>query len=404
VTADQSGAVVLIDGERRGTAGTPITDVCHGDHSVDVRSPTGQFSERVRVEFDTEVRLQARLVPTYGLVRTAGANGGTGAHPDLATVIQALRTDNLRFVPTELADAEVASLASATGEDLRRAADRLSQRLDTQGVATVARVAADAEGRDVELRLLARGSSTPDVLRFSLQDSSLQRAVVSLNPQVPIVKATIGVDAVDVMRIDGAVVTSVDPNGPSAGLVMPGDVIVSVGASLVANVAALAAALEKTADATVSVRLRDKAAPVTVALERRPNVVSVYDSRPFNVVITELNAQLARQQARSGAPSADEQRRTDGMRLNLAAALMAVGNYSAAQQTLAQVRLQSRRDISKGTVDYLRAVCYKQLGQLAEARALFEAASQEPDALLAERGPAVSYLAREELLALAARE
>jgi hypothetical protein len=37
---------------------------------------------------------------------------------------------------------------------------------------------------------------------------------------------------------------------------------------------------------------------------------------------------------------------------------------------------------------------------------LFEAASQEQDALLTEHGPAVSYLAREELLALgaAARE
>ena len=406
MTADQSGAVVLIDGERRGTAGKPITDVCHGDHSVDVRSPTGQFSQRVRVEFDKEVRLQARLVPTYGVVRTAGVNTGSGAQGDLATVIQALRTDNLRFVPTELADADLASLASATGEDLRRATDRLIQRLDTQGIATVARVAADAEGRDVELRLFARGSSKPDLLRFSLQDSNLQRLVASLNPQIPVLKPTIGIDAVDVMRIDGAVVTSVEPGGPSAGLLVPGDVIVSVGVSLVANVAGLVATLEKAPDAVVNVRLRDKPAPVTVVVERRPNVVSVYESRPFNVVITELNARLARQQLRSGAASTEEQRLTEGMRLNLAAALMAVGNYSAAQQTLAQVRLESRHGISKGTVDYLRAVCYKQLGQLAEARALFEAASQEQYALLTEHGPAISYLAREELLALgaAARE
>ena len=402
VTADQSGAVVLIDGERRGTAGKPITDVCHGDHSVDVRSSTGQFSQRVRVEFDKEVRLQARLVPTYGLVRTAGVNRGSGAQGDLATVTQALRTDNLRFVPTELADGDLASLASATGEDLRRTTDRLIQRLDTQGIATVTRVTADAEGRDVELRLFARGSSKPDLLRFSLQDSNLQRLVAGLNPQIPLLKPAIGIDAVDVMRIDGAVVTSVEPGGPSAGLLVPGDVIVSVGVSLVANVAGLVAALEKTPDAVVNVRLRDKPAPVTVVVERRPNVVSVYESRPFNVVITELNARLARQQLRSDAASAEEQRLTEGMRLNLAAALMAVENYSAAQQTLAQVRLESRHGISKGTVDYLRAVCHKQLGQLAEARALFEAASQEQNALLTEHGPAVAYLAREELLALGA--
>jgi Tfp pilus assembly protein PilF len=406
VTADQAEAVVSIDGERRGTAGKPITDVCHGDHSVDVRSPTGQFSDRVRVEFDKEVRLQARLVPTYGLVRAAAVNGGGGPQGGLDTVMQALRTDNLRFVSTEISDAERASLTSATGDNLRRAADGVIQRLDTQGIAIVARVPADAEGRDVELRLFARGSSRPDVLRFSLQGSSLQRALATLETQVSVVKATIGIVAVDVMRIDGAVVTSVDPRGPSAGLVMPGDVIVGVGASLVANAASLGAALEKTSDAMVSVRLRDKPAPVTVVVERQPNVVSIYESRPFNILITELNARLARQQLRGGAASADEQPLTEGIRLNLAAALMAVGDYSAAQQTLAQVRLESRHGISKGTVDYLKAICHRQLGQLAEARALFEAASQEQDALLTEHGPAVSDLAREELLALgaAARE
>ena len=92
----------------------------------------------------------------------------------------------------------------------------------------------------------------------------------------------------------------------------------------------------------------------------------------------------------------------DGMRLNLGVALMAVANYEAAQQTLGQVRIDSRRGISKGTVDYLRAICFKQLGQLDQARALFETAALEPDALLTERGPAVSYLANEQLLNLRA--
>ena len=63
MTADQPGAVVLIDGERRGAAGQPITDVCHGEHAVDVRSPTGQFSQRVTVEFDKEVRDAGKAGP-----------------------------------------------------------------------------------------------------------------------------------------------------------------------------------------------------------------------------------------------------------------------------------------------------------------------------------------------------
>jgi PDZ domain/PEGA domain len=407
VTSDQPGAVVLIDGERRGTAGKPIADICHGDHSVDVRSPAGQSSQRVRVEFDKEVRLQARLIPTYGVVNAAGRDGRAGVQRDLDAVIQALRTNNFNLVPVELSEVDVASIASATGDDLRGVTDRLIQRFETQGIATLARVAPDAEGQDLELRLVARGSSKPDVLRFSLQnESSLRRVVASLDHQVPVVRPTIGIEAVDVMRVDGAVVTRVDPNGPSARTIVPGDVIVSIGGASIADVTGLMAALAMTTDGTVSVRLRDKPATVTVVVERLPNIVSVYDSRPFNIVMTELNARLARQQLSSGAASAEEQRVNQGMRLNLATALMAVGNYSAAQQTLTEVRLESRRGISKGTVDYLRAVCYRQLKQLAEARTLFEAASQDQDALLTEHGPAISYLAREELSALgaAARE
>jgi len=402
VTADQSNAVVSIDGERRGTAGTPIRDVCRGDHSVDVRAPAGQFSQRVRVELDDEARVEVKLIPTYGIVNAAVRNGSPGVQGDLAAVVKAVRTSDFNLVPIELAEKDIAALVSATGDGLRAATDRLLERFDTQGIATLAAVTPDSEGRDLELRLLARGSSKPDVLRFSLKNESSVRGVIAtLEHQVAVVRPSIGVDAVDVMRLEGAVVTGVDPNGPSAKTIAPGDVIVGVGTTSIVDVTALMAALAKTTDATVSVRLRDKPAPITVAIERRPNVVSMYESRPLNVAITDLNARLARRQLPGGAASAEEQRIDQGIRLNLATALMAAGNYSAAQQVLSDVRLESRRGISNGTVDYLRAVCYKQLKQLAEARRLFEAASQDEGARLTEFGPVISYLAKEELSALA---
>jgi hypothetical protein len=401
VIADQPGAVVAIDGVRRGTAGVPVTDVCHGEHAIDVRAPTGQFAQRVTVEFGKQVRLQATLLPTYGVVNIASRPGASGAQVDRAAVIQALRSANSRLVPAELTDADAASLASAAGEDVRRATDRLIQQLGTQGIATLTRVAADAEGQDVELRLFARNSSRPDVVRFSLQNSaSVQRAVARLTAQVPVVKASIGVEAVDVMRIDGAVVASVDPKGPSAGGIVPGDVIVSVGVNSIANVADLTAALVKASEPRVNVRLRDKTAPVPVVIEQRPDLVSVREDRLFNVMITELNARLARQPGRGSPASPGERASIEGMLLNLGAALFAVGNYSAAQEAFAEVQLDNRRGISKGTVDYWRALCYKQLGRVVEARSLFEEASKAPDARLTDNGPAISYLARAELLAL----
>jgi len=376
--------------------------VCRGDHSIDVRSPGGQFSQRVRVELDDEVRVQAKLIPTYGIVNAALQKGSPGAPGDLAAVVKAVRASDLNLVPIELAEGDLASLVSATDDSLRAATDRLLQRFDIQGIATLATVTPDSEGRDLELRLLARGSSKPDVLRFSLKnDTSVRGVIATLEQQVAVVRPSIGIDAVDVMRLEGAVVTGVDPNGPSAKTIAPGDVIVGIGTNSIVDVATLVAALAKTTDATVSVRLRDKSAPITIAVERRPNVVSMYESRPLNVAITELNTRLARRQLPGGAASAEEQRVDQGIRLNLATALMAAGNYSAAQQMLSDVRLESRRGISNGTVDYLRAVCYKQLKQLAEARKLFEAASQDQGALLTEFGPAISYLAKEELSALA---
>ena len=358
VTADQPNAVVLIDGERKGTAGTPIRDICQGDHSVDIRSPAGRSSQRVKVELGKEARVQARLIPTYGIANAAGRTRSVEVQGDVAAVIQALRTSTFNLVPIEPTDGESTSLASATGDDLRSLTDRLTERFDTQGVATLINVTPDAEGRDLELRLLARGSSKPDVLRFSLKNESSVRGVIAtLEHQVAVVRPSIGIDAVDVMRLDGAVVTGVDPNGPSAKTIAPGDVIVGIGTTSIVDVSTLMAALAKITDATVSVRLRDKPAAITIAIERRPNVVSMYESRPLNVAITELNARLTRRQLPGGVASAEEQRIDQGIRLNLATALMAAGNYSAAQQILSDVRLESRRGLSKGTVDYLRAVC-----------------------------------------------
>jgi hypothetical protein len=48
--------------------------------------------------------------------------------------------------------------------------------------------------------------------------------------------------------------------------------------------------------------------PVTVVVERKPNVVSLYDRRPSNVMITELNARLARPQVQQCAVAPFQQK------------------------------------------------------------------------------------------------
>jgi hypothetical protein len=294
-------------------------------------------------------------------------------------------------------DAPAAARGSTVSpEVLRTEANTLMQQFDTQGIAILTRVPPAADGDDLELTLLARGSSRPDVLRWSARSqTSVQQVIDRLDLQIPVVRTSLGVDAVDVLRMDGAVVSAVDPAGPSNGLIAAGDVIVGVGTSSISTVQDLLTVLSTTADATATVRLRDKSSPVTVPLARVPAVVNVRDDLPFNVVATELRARLARQQMVRGV--SPEDRTPQGIRLNIGVALMALGNCELAQQMFSEVKLENRRGVSRGTVDYLKGMCAKQSGQLPEARAHFERASQEPDAVLTEGGPTISHLALLEL-------
>jgi len=394
VAADQPDAVVFIDGESRGKAGQPITDICSGEHAIDIRAATGRFFQRVQIEFEKTATVKGTLLPTFAL-RYLPAQDAQGADPkEVARSIDLLRTKNLRLMTV---DSPVAARGSTVStEVLLTEANTLMQQFDTQGIAVVTRVPPAADGDDLELTLLARGSSRPDVLRWSARSqTSVQRVIDRLDLQIPVVRMSLGVDAVDVLRMEGAVVSAVDPTGPSNGLIAAGDVIVGVGTSSISTVQDLVTVLSTMADATATVRLRDKSSPVTVPLARVPAVVNVRDDLPFNVVATELRARLARQQmVRSVSP---DDIRPQGIRLNIGVALMALGNCELALQMFSEVKLENRRGVSRGTLEYLKGMCSKQLGQLPEARAHFERASQEPDAVLTDGGPTISYLALLEL-------
>jgi tetratricopeptide (TPR) repeat protein len=394
VTVDQPDAVVFVDGENRGKAGQPITNVCSGEHAVDIRAATGRFSQRVQIEFEKTATVKGTLLPTFAL-RFEPAQDAQGAYPtELARSIELLRTKNLRFMTVDSPAAARGSTVSTAG--LITEANTLMQQFDTQGIAVVRRVPPAADGDDLELTLLTRGSSRPDVLRWSARNqTSVQRVIDRLDLQIPVVRASLGVDAVDVMRLEGAVISAVDPAGPSNGLIAAGDVIVGVGTSSISTVQDLVNVLSTTADATATVRLRDKSSPVTVPLARVPAVVNVRDDLPFNVVATELRARLARQQMVRSVSSGDIS--SQSIRLNTGVALMALGNCELALQMFNEVKLENRRGVSSGTLDYLKGMCAKQSGRLPEARALFERASKEPDAVLTEGGPTISHLALLEL-------
>ena len=107
-----------------------------------------------------------KLIPTYGIVNAGDRNGSPGAQGDLAAEVRLCTwTSDFNLVPIELAEKDIASLVSATGDGLRAATTAL-ERFDTQGIATLAAVTPDSEGRDLELRLL--GATVTEAGRLAI--------------------------------------------------------------------------------------------------------------------------------------------------------------------------------------------------------------------------------------------
>ncbi len=339
VLADQPDASVWIGGHHRGAAAQPIVDVCEGIHLVDVRGPAGRFTKQITIEYAKTMRIEAPLVPTFALIPPAA---GAPIDGELsARLVNALRAS--RGVRLIVPDA--GELEASKGTD----AALLTRRLDVQGVATAARIAPDADGHDVEVTWTASGASRADVTRLRLADtSSVERLVERFDATIPVSRTSIGVDAVDVLRVDGAVVSAVDPTGPANGVIKPGDVIVGIGPAAVAGVADLSAVLAASNGPTVNVRIRDRNEVVPVNVVTRPMLVSMNDPGVlFNETVTELRARLARLHAKTATPDAAESER---LRVNLGVSLMAVGAWTEAETLLKDIG-GANSGIPAGTVE-----------------------------------------------------
>jgi hypothetical protein len=394
VVADQADAAVWVDGERRGAAATPITDLCEGVHDLVVRGPAGTFANKVTIETARTTRVAAVLVPTFALIPPA-KQGATLDRELNAQLADSFHTSTaVRLVP-----AESTSVEPPTGVDSSAAA----KRLNVQGIATVQRIAADTAGHDVELLLTAAGSTRADIIRFRLDDrSSIESVVKRLDGMLPVSRRSIGVEVIDVLRMDGAVVSAVDPDGPANGLIKPGDVIVGLGPESIATADDLRRVLAQSSGAVVNLRIRDRGNVVPVNVTSRPAILSMHEPDVmFNETIVELRARLARLQIEG--PKADQSEATR-LRVNLAIALMAVQAWGEAETLLSALAAEPQKGIQAGTLQYLRGVAAKALGRSADARAHFERAAADDKAMLTDRGPLVAYLAKAELRAGPARQ
>ena len=419
ITSNQPGTLVLVDGLQRGVAPLTLSDVCEGQHLVELKSASGRFFQPIDARTGQKIAVEGTLRPAFALV---SASGAASLNTDLRATIEkqfsrsqsvtlfapaadeaakALAADKLpqdwlAFDANKRALGTAAEVAVVTRGELSA---RLSRQFEAQGIASVTVPSATNRNRLV-VSLLASGSADPDVIDVDLDSpDSAARAVGRLDRGLSFFRPSLGVTVVDVVDLEGPVVVAVDPSGPAAKAgIQAGDVMLRANSQPVPDAGALQTLLagRKAAD-SITFDLKDKAgaakkADVTVAMT--PRLIGLTDqSLLVNKILVDLRGRLQQ----PGDPITDSV-----MRLNLAVALARVGAWADARLELQRVKLNDGPGVSAGTVQYLLGLAAERMGNTAEAQAAFTAAAAS-SALITEDGLPVKDLAEARLQALQRR-
>ena len=407
-----AGATVFVDGERRGTAPMTLADVCEGTRATEMRGTAGRLVQRLAVKTGETVRVQGTLKPAFALL-PAGSGLQSGVLDRRADVERALAASQqvTVFVPAgrEAEDAlkaqqmppewlafdgarrplgGAAALNAAARRDL---STRFSRALDVQGIAAVSQPSPTST--DLVITLIAAGAGEPDVVPVTPERMDSVTRATALFDYVPALsRRGIGLLAADVLNVDGLVVVRVDPGsaGEQAGI-KPGDVIVRADGQAVTDGAQLQELFDaKQPGDPVALEAHDTSGTARTAqlpVIESPRLISAADQGLlFNPISLALRSRLA------AATPADQ----PVVRLNLAVALMRLGDYGGAREQLEAVQLAAGPGISLGTQQYLLGLVHELEGDAASAQRSFQAAAAS-GGLLTEDGPPIKTLAERKL-------
>jgi hypothetical protein len=395
--SEPTGATVFVDGVQKGTAPSTIESICAGTHLVEFSSPVGRAVERVALETGATLNVRGRVRPAFALL---GADSGTAADARIAVERAFAGTEDvLLFAPSP--DIVKAALAReptmadwfgltdgvAPPADARDRFKRLALALDTQGVAWVQVTRPGSQ--EIRLALAAPGSAEPDPVTVVLdQPDSVKQAIDRLRTPLTLTRGSLGLTAIDVLDVKGAVIVEVEPGqaAAEAGLNV-GDVIEKVDHEAVESALDVDSRLTaRQPGEQVALDVRPRAgAPrtVTVALRRIPVLFAPGDRfLPANVVVAVLRARLATTTDPALQPI---------LRLNLASALLRAGDPADARTLLEQTTLPDGPGVSNGTVQYLLGEAALALGDQAAAKKAWEAAGAV-GGRLTDDGPSVKAL------------
>jgi hypothetical protein len=412
-----SGVTALLDGAPKGTVPLSLDDVCEGSHVVELRSPWGRYVERVTTKTGDKLTVQGVIKPAVALLSVTGLPEGyrgtdlrldveralTGAKsmtffaPPADKVQQAMRAESLSpgWLAFDRWRRPIRPAAAAITPSARlEISRRLAKTLEVQGLAELtARPGGDRN--DFFLTVLSSESAEPDVFELTLDEpASTGAAVTRLDTLPGMYRPTSGLTVVDVLDVTGGVVVGVENTVAAAAGFVAGDVITGMGDQPVTDGTSFNTMVtQRKANDKLAITGKDRAgAPKQgeLMVMLAPRLVAMNDqSLAFNALALSLRAQLA--------PGGGDLAAEPVTRLNLAVALMRLGNWTAARAELEKVHLTAGPGVSNGTVQYLLGLCHEALGQAAEAERAWRAAATDADALLTEEGPSIKELAERKL-------
>jgi PDZ domain-containing protein/PEGA domain-containing protein len=422
VTVTQPSARVFVDGSPRGAAPVTLNDVCEGPHVVEVRSLYGRLLRRLDVRTGQTLTVNGNLSPAFAVVSASGLPPGLRGGPDLRLsterALQSVRTITVFAPAAEQVDPLLAAeqlppgwlafdkMKRPIGESVnitsaarRELSAKLSTGLDVQGIAAVT-VQPQGNQNDVLLTLLAAGSGEPDILELNLdRPDATAASLARLDQVVTLFRPSVGLSTIDVLDVPGAVVVSADANGAGAKAgVAPGDVIVTANGKPITSAGEFNATVSAAkAGDKLSIESRDRAgAPKRsdLGVDVVPRLIAMADQTLlFNKLVVDFRSKL-------GTPTTPTEESVT--RLNLAVALMRLGNWADAKNELDRVKLDDGTGVSTGTVQYLTGLCSEALGDLSEAQRAWQAAAQSQSGIT-EDGPPVKELATRKLADLQRR-
>jgi hypothetical protein len=405
-----AGGDVFLDGQKRGTAPLTIDEVCEGRHDLDVRSQFGRHLSHLDVRTGDDLKIAATLKPALAILSVVGLEGVRGSDYRLTVEKVLQRSSSVAAIalPAEAVNAALAregldagwlsfdtsrnpigsaatNITQAARQDLSA---KLAAALSVQGVATITVPSKDDPSR-AWLTILAAGSGRPDTIEIKTNDpESVGRAIAQIEATVPLFSASSGVQVIDVLDAAGPVVVAVDYAPASGSALVAGDVIVSANGQAVPDIARFN---QMVTGERVAFEARDRANAVKKAdyqvLKVRQLISRDDQTVMFNPLLLDLRRRLI-------SPNPGEE---PIARLNLAVALMGVGNYADARTEIAKVRLPDEKGVAAGTVQYLLGQCCFELGDYAEAETAWHGAVTSNGATLTDGGQPVKDLAEQKL-------